>query len=91
MASHPWLTVRLVAQRYSLGETRPGGAAMPDKTELEKLTGRAAAERIATSEGLIWKNLPAEERRARRRSSLDQVTDADRATAAAMLARRRAK
>ena len=60
-------------------------------TDIESLTLRAAAERIAMSEGRAWKDVPPHEREQLRQAAKDKVTDADRKKAVQLRARKMAR
>jgi len=64
---------------------------MAELTAKQKFALRAAAQRLATSAGHVWKDLSPEDRADWRRKAANQITPEDEQTAERAVARRRAK
>ena len=60
-------------------------------TDIQSLALRAAAERIAMSEGRAWKDVPRQEREGLKQAAQGKVTDADREKAVQLRARKMAR
>ena len=65
--------------------------AKKSNTDIQSLALRAAAERIAMSEGRAWKDVPPQEREGLKQAAEGKVNDADRERAVLLLARKMAR